>query len=219
MLGASEMSNETRIALVGAGLVGQQHARAIGQIARLDAVIDPAPQASSVAKEHGATCWKDLETYLTNTRPDGIIVASPTQMHLEHGLAALARDIPVLIEKPLTESARSGQRLVEAASTSRAPVLVGHHRRHSPITQAVKSCLDEGRLGRLVAVNAMFWLNKPADYFDIEWRTRAGGGPTYINLIHDIDLLQYFCGPIVSVQAREGHKVRRSAGALHGRLS
>jgi len=54
----------------------------------------------------------------------------------------------------------------------------------------------------------MFWLNKPADYFDAVWRTKEGGGPTYINMIHDIDLLQHFCGPIARVQAREANTAR-----------
>ena len=49
---------------------------------------------------------------------------------------------------------------------------------------------------------------RQADYFQADWRTRAGGGPVYINLIHDIDLLQYLCGPIASVQAVEANGIR-----------
>ena len=57
----------------------------------------------------------------------------------------------------------------------------------------------------------MFWLFKPDDYFDIEWRRQKGAGPVFLNLIHDVDNLRYLFGEVVSVQARESNAVRGNA--------
>jgi len=88
------------------------------------------------------------------------------------------------------------------------PLIVGHHRRHNPIVAAAHAAIAAGRLGRIVAAHAQFWLIKPESYFDAVWRRRPGAGPVLINAIHDIDLLRHLCGEIVSVQAIESAAVR-----------
>lgn len=201
-------SSKPRIAVVGAGLIGRKHIELVAQDAVLAAVIDPDGKAKDLAESHGALWHADLGAYLAEDTPDGVIVASPNHLHLQHGAACIKRRIPVLIEKPLTDKALTSKELVDLSANHGSKVLVGHHRRHSSIVRKAKSIIEEGRLGRLVAVNALFWLNKPQDYFDATWRSKKGGGPIYINLIHDVDLLQHLCGPISYVQANEGHAVR-----------
>ena len=69
--------SETRIAVVGASLVGRTHAEIVSGTARLDAIIDPEPDAGRIAKRHGAHWHPDLAEYLRSGRPDGAIVAAP----------------------------------------------------------------------------------------------------------------------------------------------
>ena len=202
---------KSKIVVVGAGLIGRKHIELVRSIAELAAIVDPAPAAKDVAETHGVRLFEDLGNCIEAVRPDGVIVASPNGLHLEHASVCLKAGIPVLVEKPLADTAASGRAIVDLAASTGVPVLVGHHRRHSPVIEAAHSLVGEGRLGQVVMVNAMFWLNKPADYFDMTWRTLPGGGPTYINLIHDIDLLQHLCGPIVQVQALESNAVRSIA--------
>ena len=199
-------TSKKNIAVVGAGLIGRKHIALVQAHARLAAVVDPDESAKAIA---GDVPWfDDLERCLSEIALDGVIVASPNHLHLAHGSACLNAGIPVLIEKPLAETAAAGQALKKLQQSTAVPLLVGHHRRHSPIVQAAKAVIDEGQIGRLIAVNALFWLHKPKDYFSMEWRCKEGGGPTYINLIHDIDLLQHLCGSIVRVQAKESRAVR-----------
>lgn len=200
--------SDIKIAVVGAGLIGRKHVDVVAEHAVLDAIIDPNPATEALAGEKGAGWYPDLETYLSDHRPDGAIIATPNRLHLPNGIACLDASVPILMEKPLADAAAEGQQLVARAQKTGVPVLVGHHRRHSPLVKAAKAVVESGQLGRVITVNAMFWLNKPANYFDVEWRSKEGGGPTYINMIHDIDLLQHFCGPIVSVQAREANTAR-----------
>lgn len=197
---------ELRIAVIGAGLIGRKHISVVHDAGHTCDIIDPDPLAKDLL-QHGE--WHaDLGDYLSRHKPDGAIVATPNQLHLPHGLACLDAGIPILIEKPLADNVINAQALVDRAKAVGAPLLVGHHRRHSPLIQAAKTKLSDGSLGSLVAVHGQFWLHKPTAYFDLPWRKEEGAGPVYINLIHDIDLLRHFCGEIIAVQAMESHSQR-----------
>lgn len=201
-------TSDKKIAVVGAGLIGRKHIDVVNKHAELCAIIDPDRNAEILAEGFGATWFGDLDEYLKNQKPDGAIIASPNALHLSHGTSCLQAGVPALIEKPLADTQSSAKALVQLSEKTAIPVLVGHHRRHSPLVKAAKAAIDGGRLGRIATVNAQFWLYKPDDYFNTTWRTQAGGGPIYINLIHDIDLLRHFCGEIISVQAIESSAIR-----------
>ncbi|MBI3503531.1 MAG: Gfo/Idh/MocA family oxidoreductase [Proteobacteria bacterium] len=198
------------IAVVGAGLIGQRHAALVAASAdaALVAIVDPSTAAAVVAGRHGAPLFGSIGDMLAKLRPDGMIVATPNQMHVEHGLAAIAAGIPVLVEKPIADDLAGGLRFVEAAEKAGVPLAVGHHRRHNPKIAAAKAIVESGRLGRIVAVHASFWLAKPDGYFEAAWRRMPGGGPVLLNLIHDVDLLRHLCGDVEQVQALSSNAVR-----------
>jgi predicted dehydrogenase len=177
-----------RLAVIGAGVMGRAHAARIARNPRceLAAVVDPLPQPGP--------WFADLHSM---PRVDGAIVATPNALHVETALPLLAAGVPVLIEKPLAETVQDGSRLLGA----RAPVLVGYHRRHSPALQAARAYVSSGALGRIVVVSAMTVFHKPAEYFDVAWRTGPAGGPIRINLAHDVDSLRVLVGDIESVEA------------------
>jgi predicted dehydrogenase len=193
---------------VGAGLIGRRHIADAAAEAVLDAIVDPAPQAERIAAERGVSWFPSLAALLTDHRPDGVIVATPNQMHIENGLACIAAGVPALIEKPIADDVVAAARLADAAEEAAVPILVGHHRRHNPLVAAAKSAIAEGRLGTLVAVQASCWFYKPDSYFETAWRREKGAGPVFINLIHDIDTLRHLCGDIESVQALQSSRVR-----------
>lgn len=205
------MTGKPGIAVVGAGLIGGKHIDLVGRQAELAAVIDPTPAAEDIAASHGVPWFADLGAYLGDSRPDGVIIATPNQLHVEHGLACVEAGLPMLIEKPIADTAAGAERLVAAAEAASVPILVGHHRRHNPLIEAARQAVESGRLGDIVSVSAQFWLYKPDDYFDVDWRKREGAGPVFINLIHDIDLLRHLCGEVVSVQAIDSRRARGHA--------
>ncbi|WP_420349814.1 Gfo/Idh/MocA family protein [Pelagibius sp.] len=204
------MTDGLGIALAGAGLMGRRHAAAIAAVpeARLVAVVDPDTAAQGFAGECGVPWYPDLAGLFDSGKPDGVILATPNQLHEAQGLDCVAAGLPMLIEKPISTTASAAQRLVEAAEAAGVAILVGHHRRHNPLIRKAKALIDEGAIGRIVAIHGMCWLYKPDDYFDAAWRRKAGAGPVFINLIHDIDLLRHLCGEIVSVLARDSQAVR-----------
>ncbi|WOS66096.1 Gfo/Idh/MocA family protein [Sinorhizobium fredii] len=207
------MTQRVKLAVVGAGLIGKRHIQHVlaEPSAQLSAVVDPTPVGETIAKEAGVKWFTSFADMIAADRPDGIIVATPNQTHVQNGLEAVEAGIPALIEKPIADDIISGEKLIAAAGAKGVPLLTGHHRRHNPVMQKAKEIIESGKLGRVLVVNAMFWLFKPDDYFDISWRRERGAGPVFLNLIHDVDNLRYLFGDVAAVQARESNAMRGNA--------
>jgi predicted dehydrogenase len=200
-----------RIAVAGAGLIGRRHIDLVraSDACDLASIVDPAPAAQALASELSVPWYPSIADLLRGDRPDGIIVATPTQMHLEHALACIIAAVPTLLEKPIASTSEEGVRITRAAAERGVPLLVGHHRRHSPVLRAARRVIDSGVLGRLVALTGAAMFRKPDAYFDEgPWRRRPGGGPLLLNMIHEVDSLRYLCGEIASVQASPSSSAR-----------
>ena len=135
-------------------------------------------------------------------RPDAVIAATPNILHAQNGIECARHGVPVLVEKPITDSLADAEELIAAAERAGIALLVGHHRRHSPILAKAREIVQQGRLGRLVAISGSALFYKPDGYFaEGPWRREPGGGPILINMIHEVDDLRSICGEIDAVQA------------------
>ena len=210
-----------KLAVVGAGDMGRRQMRAIqaepGCV--LAAVVDPFPRVAEVGETQPVPVYSELDTMCDALPPDGIIIATPNHLHVPQALRCIHRGIPVLVEKPISDSVADALDLADTAEALRVPVLVGHHRRHNPIIRTARKVVREGRLGVVTSVSALWLLCKPDGYFAVDWRRQPGGGPILINLIHDIDSLRFVVGDITAVQAitsnaRRGFRVEDSAAIL-----
>ena len=204
VLTGRKMAETTRIAVVGYGLIGRRHAEVINNSLSLSlaAVVENAPESQNAARALGVPIYPDLREMLGKEDLDGVVIATPTPLHLEQGLACIEAQKPTLIEKPITVTSKDAARLTEAAQANGTPLLIGHHRRHNGMVQAAKQAIAEGVIGDIRAIQATCWFYKPDPYFAVApWRTRKGAGPISVNLVHDVDLLRYFCGEVVSIQA------------------
>ncbi|MBO9647907.1 MAG: Gfo/Idh/MocA family oxidoreductase [Variovorax sp.] len=203
--------SQTRIAVAGAGHIGQAHMGVAQRSATctLSAIVDPAPAAEAVAREAGVPRYKSLDELFRKDRPDGVVLATPNQLHVEHGMRCIAAGVPTLLEKPIAPTVEEAEALVRAVDETRAKVLIGHHRAHSPLMARARQVIDEGRLGALVAVMGSAVFFKPDHYFaDAPWRREVGGGPILLNMIHEVHNLRMLCGDIVAVQAFSSNATR-----------
>ncbi|CAM5767297.1 Gfo/Idh/MocA family protein [Bosea minatitlanensis] len=202
-----------KLAVVGAGLIGRRHAEHVAREpgTALCAIVDPSEVGRDLAERLGTRWHRSFADLLAAGRPEGVIVATPNQLHVAHGLEAIEAGIPAIVEKPLADDLAGAARLVAAAERAGVPLLTGHHRRYNPMVAKAKEIVDSGRLGRVLALHGQFWLMKPDDYFEAAWRREEGAGPILLNLIHDVDLFRYLCGEVVSVQALSGNAVRGHA--------
>ncbi|MCW1967739.1 MAG: Gfo/Idh/MocA family oxidoreductase [Anaerolineae bacterium] len=200
------------LVIIGAGAMGQNHAAVIknNPLCRLVGMADANPQQANVAARFDTRFYTDIETMLLAEKPDGAIIVSPNHLHADHAELCAQHGVHMLIEKPVADSLARAQQIIVATEKYKVRALVGHHRRHSPLIQKTRAMIAEGALGQLVAVMAQFLLKKPDDYFEVGWRSQKNiGGPTLINLIHDIDGLRFMCGEITQVYAQSRSSVRQ----------
>jgi len=205
------MVEPVRLALFGAGGIGMRHLALAEEEPEcvLVAVADPLAAAAPATGRYRARFYRDYRELLAREQLDGAIVATPNDAHAEVGIACVERGLPVLVEKPITDTVASARALLAAAAQHGAPLAVGHHRRFDPAIGVARDAIRAGRIGRLAAVQCLWALRKHDAYYDAEWRRmRPSGGPALINLIHDVDLLRYLCGDVVSVYAEGGSELR-----------
>jgi len=175
----------------------------------LSAIVDPAPAAEAVAEKAGVKLFRSLDELVSSDRPDGVILATPNQLHVEHSRQCIDARLPTLLEKPIAPTVDEGELLVKRAEASGVTMLIGHHRAHSPIMTKAREVIQSGMLGRLVAVTGSAAFFKPDHYFsDAPWRRQIGGGPVLLNMIHEVHNLRMLCGEIVEVQAFSSNAIR-----------
>lgn len=205
------MNNKCRIAIVGAGVIGQKHAGLIraSAVGELVGICDSDGSRRQVAQQFQVPFYQKLEELLIAQRPAGVIVATPNHLHAPVAEVCAAHGVHLLVEKPIADSLVDAERISRAAQQAGVQVLVGHHRRHNPLIAQTRTVIQQGVLGKLIGVSVLWTIRKPDEYFDVVWRTqRPNGGPALINLIHEIDSLRFICGEITQVYAQSSAAVR-----------
>jgi predicted dehydrogenase len=204
--------DKVRLASIGAGMIGQVHARVAAGLDECEyvALCDMDPAREKLAAELGTKYYRDHREMMDRERLDGVIVSVPNEAHEAVGLECAGRGLHVFMEKPIATTLESADRLVAGARQNNVRILVGHHRRFNPLINAARDVVRSGELGTLVGVSVLWCMYKPSEYFQGlgDWRRRKGGGPILINTIHEIDNLRYVCGEISRVYAEVSNATR-----------
>ena len=198
------------IAVIGAGLIGRKHIAKITEHSgyTLAGIADVNIDLAA-ARSAGAPAFTDHNRLLDEVRPQAVIIAAPNQLHAEIGIDCARRGIHILVEKPVTDTLEAASRLIAEVKQAGIRSLVGHHRRHHRQVCTLQALLRERRIGTLVGVSAIWSTYKPDAYFAAgPWRTKEGGGPVLINLIHEVDFLRYAVGEIAAVGAITSNRQR-----------
>jgi predicted dehydrogenase len=176
-------------------------------------IADSTASALAPFASAGLATFLDQREMLNGAKPDAVVIATPNSHHVPAALECIDREIGVLIEKPVADTVENALKLLNALAKSKAPVLVGHHRRHNPLLKKAAQHIAAGGIGRVVAVIGLWLRRKPDEYFKDLWKLdpAKGGGVLLINTIHDIDCLRMLCGDIDSVQATTANGARNLA--------
>ena len=142
-----------RIAVIGAGIMGRDHARIFAEElpgATLQVICDASePRARAVADEFGALgVATDAAAVIARADVDAVLIASPDFTHAPLSLVCIAAGTPVLCEKPLSQSSAECLQVIDAEVTSgRRLIQLGFMRRFDQSYAEMKAALDDGSLG------------------------------------------------------------------------
>ena len=136
-------TRELRVGVIGAGVMGSNHARVLAGLpgVTLVGVVDPLPEHRARATElAGCRAFEALEELLAEG-VDAVTIAAPTHLHHEVALACIARNIHILVEKPIAPTVQEGRDIVDAAQRAGVTLMVGHVERFNPAVAAVKQAI------------------------------------------------------------------------------
>lgn len=141
---------------------------------------------------------------LLQTPLDAIYVATPTELHSEHVLQALAAGKHVLVEKPMATNLADAKAMVMAADKADKVFMVGHSHSYDMPIQKMREIIEQGSLGCVRMVNTWCytdWVYRPRRPDELV--TALGGGVTYRQGSHQFDIIRLLCGGMVrSVKAK-----------------
>lgn len=196
-----------KIAVVGAGIYGQNHINAYIWNPNVDlvAVCDLKKEITDKeAKEYNVKAYNDIEEMLEKEDIDAVSVATPDPYHKKPVLAAIRHGKDVLVEKPLATTSEDAYEIIEAAEKAGVRVMVDYHKRWDPASIAVKNKLHEKTAGKPVRGYmrmdnvydvALKWLS---------WSSKSS--PVHFVGTHCYDLIRYYMEcEVVQVYA-VGHK-------------
>lgn len=179
-----------RIALIGAGRIGQLHGRLIAEQPGIEVVVTDvdAERARTVAAEIGGDYAPDPEAAFKGA--DAVIVAASTDAHATLVLAAVDHGLPVFCEKPLAFDLEETVDVVERVERAGAVVHVGFQRRFDPAYVRARSRVETGALGTIYLVRLIAHDHEPPpdDYIP------RSGGLFRDSSIHDFDALRWVTG-------------------------
>ena len=153
----------------------------------LAAVADPdADAVAAVTAQTGAVGFTDPMAMIAESELDGIIIAAPTTFHGPLAHAAIARGVPVLVEKPLAATHAEALAIVAAGRAAGVPVQVGHVERYNPAVLRLGELLHQGWLTSIFAIVSRRAGPFPARIRDV--------GVTVDLATHDADMLSWVAG-------------------------
>jgi UDP-N-acetylglucosamine 3-dehydrogenase len=178
-----------RVAVIGVGSMGRNHARVYHEMgdSELVALSDPdLALGSSVAAKFAVPVFSQYTDMLRNIEPEAVSIAVPTAYHEEVAMAAMGAGAHVLIEKPITATLDEGERLIERAQQLNLKFMVGHIVRFNPAIQDLQRRLQAGELGRIFQIVCRRVGPFPARVRDV--------GVVVDLATHDLDLMRYLTG-------------------------
>ena len=181
-----------RFAILGAGRIGQVHARAVAgnDDAVLAAVFDPvAEAASAVSTQYGAE-MRSVDEIASAADIDAVVLCTPTDLHAEQIELFSRAGKAVFCEKPIDLDSARVRACLEVVEETGATLMVGFNRRFDPHFMGVKAAISDGRIGtpEMGIITSRDPGAPPAEYI------RRSGGIFKDMMIHDFDMAVFLMG-------------------------
>ena len=197
--------------IAGLGSIGRRHFRNLSALEEKDIVLLRTRKATLPDDElAGYPVEIDLTEALKKHKPDAIVVANPTSMHLDIAIPAAQAGCHILLEKPVSHSLERLDVLQKTAEKSGSKILVGFQFRFHPTLNKARELIQSDALGKVLTVHAHWgeylpqW--HPWEDYRQSYAARADlGGGVIVTLTHPLDYLHYLLGDIESLWSFNGH--------------
>lgn len=200
-------------AILGAGRIGQVHARAIQTTdgADLIAIAEPFEEAAKAAQAKFGCDLRDIDQIANSDDVDAVIICTPTDTHADLIEQFCRTGKAVFCEKPIDLDIKRVKECLKVVDETNGTLMVGFNRRFDPDFMALKAAIDAGRIGdvEMITITSRDPAAPPYDYI-----TRSGGIFRDMT-IHDFDVARWLLGEeVVSVQAAASVLTDKKIGEL-----
>lgn len=202
--------SKVAFSLIGCGRIGHRHAEHIINRGVLSAVCDIIPErAKELGQKYNATVYTSIDKLLEKeSDTDVVSICTPNGLHAEHTIRALKAGFHVLCEKPMATTVVDCEKMINESLKVNKRLFLVKQNRFNPPVEAVKRCIDEGRLGKIMSVQLSCFWNRHAKYYkESDWKGTKllDGGTLYTQFSHFIDLLFWMFGDIKEVMGFAGN--------------
>lgn len=205
------MSQSLKILIAGLGSIGRRHFRNLIALGETDLVLLRTRKATLPDDElAGYPVETDIHEALRKHKPDAVVVANPTSLHLDVAIPTAESGCHILLEKPVSHSLDGLDILQKTAKKSGSKILVGFQFRYHPTLNKARELIQSGALGQVLTVHAHWgeylpnW--HPWEDYSQSYAARADlGGGVIGTLTHPLDYLRYLLGEIDALWSFNGH--------------
>jgi predicted dehydrogenase len=197
--------------IAGLGSIGRRHFRNLIALGEKDIVLLRTRKATLPDDElAGYPVETDILEAIKKHKPDAVIVANPTALHLDIAVPAAQAGCAVLLEKPVSASLDRLDLLQQAAQKSGSKILVGFQFRYHPTLNKARELIQADAIGKVLTVHAHWgeylpqW--HPWEDYHQSYAARADlGGGVIRTLTHPLDHLRFLIGEVESLWSFNGH--------------
>ena len=179
-------------AIMGAGRIGQVHARAVAgsKNAALRAVADPMPEAADVIADRYGCDIRTINEIADSSDVDAVVICTPTDMHADLIEQFARAKKAIFCEKPIDLDAARVRECLDVVTAEDGFLMVGFNRRFDPHFMAVRKAIDEGQIGtpEMAIITSRDPGAPPAEYI------QRSGGIFRDMTIHDFDMAIFLMG-------------------------
>ncbi len=197
--------------IAGLGSIGRRHFRNLIALGEKDIVLLRSHRATLPDDElAGFSVETEIQEALKKHKPDAVIVANPTAMHLDIAIPAAEAGCHILLEKPVSNSLERLDILQQAAQKSGSKILVGFQFRYHPTLNKARELIQANALGKILTVHVHWGEYLPQwhpweDYRQSYAARAVLGGGVIFTLTHPLDYLRFIIGEVESLWSFNGH--------------
>lgn len=197
--------------IAGLGSIGRRHFRNLIALGKKDIVLLRTRKATLPDDElAGFPVEIDIHEALKKHKPNAVIVANPTALHLDVAIPAAEAGCAIMLEKPVSDSLERLDALQQAAQKSGSKILVGFQFRYHPTLNKARELIQVNAIGKVLTVHAHWgeylpqW--HPWEDYRQSYAARADlGGGVIRTLTHPLDYLRYLLGDVEALWSFNGH--------------